>query len=280
MPVYTAERRWLPPGPTSLGSDESDRWRRLRLTGTVKHWLKSLRKPLAKGVRSMGVRSYRRSLRLRVLPAIEHEEVIRSFGRVQTVIDVGANVGQFAVVARRLLPGSEILSFEPIPSAARLLGRVFRGDLAFEQFSIAIADTKEVRQFHIAGADDSSSLLPLAQRQLAEFPETAPVGEIDVQVERLDDVLVGRSLAGPVLLKIDTQGSELAVLRGAGELLGQISHVLVEVSFVELYVGQATATELVRYLIEEGFELRSVYDVKLSSSSGEPIQADFAFSRQ
>jgi hypothetical protein len=93
-------------------------------------------------------------------------------------------------------------------------------------------------------------------------------------------VFAGRpALEGPVLLKLDTQGTELAVLQGGPAVLAQVTHVILEASFVELYVGQARATDLVAHLLDAGFELRSVYDVKTSTHTGEPIQADFVFSR-
>jgi hypothetical protein len=106
------------------------------------------------------------------------------------------------------------------------------------------------------------------------------VGTLEVEVARLDDVLADRApLDGPTLLKLDTQGTELAVLQGAEATLAEIHHVILEASFVELYVGQAQATELVAHLLERGFDLRAVYDVKSSVHTGEPIQADLVFSR-
>lgn len=237
-------------------------------------------KRIHKGLVSLRHPVYRAALRNKVLPAVEHEAVLRSLGTVHTVLDVGANVGQFAVVARRHHPDARILSFEPIPAAGARLQQVFVGDRRFEHLPLALSNEAGRATFHLAAADDSSSLLPIAERQVAEFAGTQSVGTLEVDVARLDDALTRRdALERPVLLKLDTQGTELAVLEGGEETLAQTDHVILEASFVELYVGQAQATDLLRHLFERGFELRAVYDVKLSTNTGEPIQADLLFSR-
>jgi FkbM family methyltransferase len=243
--------------------------------------LATQRKRVQKGLVALRHPVYRGALRRKVLAAVEHEPVVAGLGPVGTVLDVGANVGQFALVARKVFPAARILSFEPFPAAAARLGEVFAGDPSFELVPLALSDEAGRHTFHVAAAEDSSSLLPIGDRQVAEFAHTRSVGAIEVDVARLDDVLADRPpLAGPVLLKLDTQGTELAVLRGADKSLGQVDHVILEASFVELYVGQARATELVAHLLDRGFQLGAVYDVKTSIHTGEPLQADFVFSRR
>jgi hypothetical protein len=115
---------------------------------------------------------------------------------------------------------------------------------------------------------------------VAEFPGTSSVDALQVRTERLDDAVpAGAMPSGPCLLKIDTQGAELSVLEGGPRVLELTTHVLVEISFVELYEGQASAAEVVGYLHERGFGLGSIYDVKTSRLSGEPLQADALFVR-
>jgi FkbM family methyltransferase len=242
--------------------------------------LATQRKRVQKGLVALRHPVYRGALRKKVLAATEHEAVVRSLGPVRTVLDVGANVGQFALVARRCNPDARIVSFEPFPAAAARLREVFADDPHFDLLPLAIAAEPGRQTFHVAAAEDSSSLLPIGERQVEEFAHTRSVGTIEVDVARLDDALADRAeLAGPVLLKLDTQGTELAVLQGGDRVLGQVTHVILEASFVELYVGQAQATELVGHLLDRGFHLKAVYDVKTSVHTGEPIQADLVFSR-
>ena len=230
---------------------------------------------------AMRHRLYRRALRRQgVLAAVEHQPLLRQLPQMATVLDVGANVGQFALVARETFPGATIISFEPLPSSEARLRKVFAGDDRLECLPLALSDTAGTQTFHITAADDSSSLLPVADRQVAEFPATRGVDSVEVTVARLDDALAGRALPdGPLLLKLDTHGAELAVLRGAPQVLERATHIIVEVSFVELYEGQADAADITTFLVERGWGLRAVYDVKTSRITGEPLQADFLFER-
>lgn len=238
------------------------------------------RKRLHKTALSLRHPLYRTALRHRVLPAVEHEAVLATLGSISSVIDVGANVGQFAVVARRCFPAATIVSFEPLPGPRKRLQILFAGDAAFSCSELALADVAGPVPFHVAGADDSSSLLRVAARQVEEFPGTRCVETVTVQAERLDRVLEERAeLPGALLLKLDTQGSELAVLRGAECTLARVTALIVEVSFVGLYEGQGSTTEVVRFLLDHGFGLAAAYDVKSSRRTGEPIQCDLAFVR-
>lgn len=239
------------------------------------------RKRVGKATVALRDPGYRRALRSSVLPAVEHQPILAALPPMAVVVDVGANVGQFALVARHAFPSARIISFEPLPEAGAKVRSLFLGDARFECREMALSDVGGVAAFHVTGADDSSSLLPVARRQVEEFPASAPAGTLEVTTERLDEVLSVDDLgAGPSLLKIDTQGTELAVLRGAGGLLDHLTHLLVEASFVELYEGQAHVGDVTRFLVERGWDLHSVYDVKSSRLTGEPLQADLVFERR
>src|SRR5690349_12710430 len=161
--------------------------------------LATQRKRVQKGLVALRHPVYRAALRQKVLAATEHEPVLRSLGPIRTVLDVGANVGQFALVARRLHPDARIVSFEPFPAAAARLEGVFAGDRRFELVPLAISDRPGRQTFHVAAAEDSSSLLPIGERQVAEFSHTRSVGTIEVDVARLDHALADRAeLEGPV----------------------------------------------------------------------------------
>jgi hypothetical protein len=134
-------------------------------------------------------------------------------------------------------------------------------------------------EFHVSEADDSSSLLPIGRRQTDAFPGTTQRTTTTVHVRRLDEVLTTADLIGPVLLKIDVQGSELAVLQGAERLLSAIDAVLVEVSFVELYAGQALADEVWDELRNRGFSCRGAWSMTYGPRK-ECLQGDLLFARQ
>ncbi len=100
-----------------------------------------------------------------------------------------------------------------------------------------------------------------------------------VRQARLDEVMEADRLAAPTLLKIDVQGYELELLRGAERSLAAIDEILVECSFVELYAGQPLADDVVCHLRERGFGLNGVHSVA-RGADGRPLQADLLFSRR
>jgi FkbM family methyltransferase len=147
-----------------------------------------------------------------------------------------------------------------------------------EVFPYALSDESGVQRMRIAQADDSSSLLTATRRQLDSYPKTIEVDEVPVEVKRLDELTETLELPPPILLKIDVQGAELQVLRGASEILGDVDDALVECSWVELYDGQSLIDETVAFCRDHGFRV-----VGLSAPSrgpdGTPLQSDVLFSR-
>jgi len=219
---------------------------------------------------------YRKSLRRSgVAAAIEHEALLKTL-KFATVVDIGANRGQFALVARHCYPEARIHSFEPLQEPARRFRTVFDGDQRVSLHQVAIGPVATSATMHVAAKDDSSSLLPITDRQRTLFSGTAEVAAEEIHVEPLSNRLAAEDLKPPALLKIDVQGYELEVLHGCDALLDRFSHVYVECSFVELYAGQALASEVVGFLRDRRFNLRGVYNVYYHSK-GQAIQADMMF---
>lgn len=222
-------------------------------------------------------REYRRAMRFGVAASVEHQAIpLRS--DFETVIDVGANRGQFAVFARQRFPNAALICFEPLPEERARLRRAVGGGTKVELSEFALGARNATGEFHVASAADSSSLLPIGSRQVAAFPDTKERRTMAVEIRRLDDVIDRHTLARPVLLKIDVQGGELGVLQGGQQTLEMIDAVLVEVSFVELYTGQALADDVFDYLRDYDFSCVGTWSVTYGRR-GECLQADFLFAR-
>jgi FkbM family methyltransferase len=218
----------------------------------------------------------RRSLfSFRVLGAFEHKHVLQ-LADFSTIVDIGANRGQFSLAARCLNPKAQIFAFEPLEAPSAVYLDVMRGDSLTALHRVAIADKNGQETMHVSKKNDSSSILPIGERQVALFPESVEVERCTVTTTRLSDVLSGKEFSGKALLKIDVQGFELDVLKGCHELLPLFCFVYVECSFVELYETQAVASEVIAYLSNQAFSLQGVYNL-YTSDAGEPIQADFLF---
>lgn len=220
---------------------------------------------------------YRRALWYGVAASVEHE-VIPFRGDFQTVIDAGANRGQFAVLATRRFPHAALICFEPLQEPGARLRRAVGNKSRVKLWEVALGAGDEEAEFHVSAADDSSSLLPIAPRQSEVFPGTEERSVRTVQVRRLDHVLRADDLTAPSLLKIDVQGGELGVLRGAEAILPLIDAILVEVSFVELYSGQPLADDIWSYLRNHGFNCRGAWGMSYGRK-GECLQGDLLFAR-
>jgi FkbM family methyltransferase len=217
---------------------------------------------------------YWRSARQGVVASVEHHAVPFS-DDIRTVFDVGASRGQFALFAVERFPKAQVTCFEPLPESRAALASVLDGRV--EVRPVAVGAAPGTAELQVSAQDDSSSLLPIGSRQIAEFPGTARASTLEVPVVALE-AEIGPATPGPRLLKIDVQGLELEVLKGAGRALDLIDEAFIECSFVELYEGQALADEVVAFLLDRGLRLAGIYGISYSAD-GSAVQADFLFRR-
>jgi len=223
-------------------------------------------------------RPYRTALlRHNVAAGVEHERVLTLLD-CRSVIDVGANRGQFSLVARRCFPEARIVAFEPLSRPAERFRRVLAGDPRVTLHQCAVGPQKAVASMHVSCKDDSSSMLPITSRQRSIFPGTGESGTTMVHVGRLVDFVHAVDLRAPALLKLDVQGYELEALRGCEDLLDSFSYVYAEGSFVELYRGQVLADDLIAWLRRREFRLSGVYG-EVFDGQGRAVQADMLFRR-
>ena len=231
---------------------------------------------LTKLMRVLWIAQYRATfLRTRVAASTEHDAILGDLN-LDTVVDIGANRGQFALCVRRLYPQARIFSFEPLSKPAATYRRVFAKDTRTQLFEKAIGMASGSAAMHVSRWDVSSSLLPFAQAQHDNFPLTEEAHRETVSVATLSECVQPEALGPRALLKLDVQGFELTALRGCENLLQRFRYVYVESSFVELYVGQALATDVVSWLLSRGFSLMCVANLTCGKSV-RPIQADFLF---
>lgn len=195
------------------------------------------------------------------------------------VIDVGANEGQFATTMRALLPEADIHAFEPIPECCERARARFAGDAHFHLHNLALGDRKTRARFGVTADTGGSSLLPPSEVSRRHFPEAQVVREIDVPVERLDDVIDGVEVPKPYLLKADVQGYEYEVLIGGRRTLAQARVVVLEASFERFYEGQALFEDILALVRENGFLVVDLFNVMHDPATGRALQGDFLFVR-
>jgi FkbM family methyltransferase len=208
------------------------------------------------------------------MPAVEHIEAIRRLNP-KTLIDVGANKGQFSLVARYLFPEIEIHAFEPLERERKLLASVISQPVTI--YESALGDMEGQATFFVTSRADSSSLLKPGAGEKAAFGVVVS-STLTVPVARLAELIDATNLPRPILMKADVQGGELGVCKGAKGILSAIDAIYCEVSFVPLYELQPLAHELIEYLAAEGLYLRGAFNQSTTAKFG-PTQADLLFSR-
>jgi len=171
-----------------------------------------------------------------------------------TVVDVGANVGQFTLAAARQFPTARIYSFEPVPDVAARLHAHVRHNPRVRVFNCAVGSASGRLVFYRNKYTHVSSALRISAETDQPRYDMRGVTPLEVEVVRLDQALAGLPLDPPVLLKLDVQGYEKEVLSGCAGLTDQIDYVVLECSFVRLYEGQPLFDELHAYVKAQGFE--------------------------
>lgn len=212
-----------------------------------------------------------------VAPALEHRKILEKI-KYSTLIDIGANKGQFSLIINQINPASKIHAFEPLSAPSAKFKKIFANNPNITLHQLAISDTEGKSEIHVSQKEDSSSLLPIGKLQNQIFPGTKESHTETIITKRLDSVLSEEQITAPALLKLDVQGFELNALKGCETLLHCFEHIYVECSFVELYEGQSLAHEVIAFLQERNFKLKGIYNTYYDKS-GIAIQSDFLFQK-
>jgi FkbM family methyltransferase len=212
-----------------------------------------------------------------------HELIMRNVLKklkINTVLDVGANQGQYALELRNNCEyKGKIYSFEPIPAVWEKLKRNSKSDDKWEVFNpMAIGDTSGEAEINITANTQSSSLLEMTQKHVEAAPDSKVIGKAKVKLSRLDEVFKGSDykIDAGCYLKIDTQGYEKQVLLGLGSLINNIDAIELEVSLVKLYEGQMLFNDMVLFMNELGFDVWTIFPM-FSDDSGRTLQVDIIF---
>lgn len=213
---------------------------------------------------------------LNVAPSLEHREILAGLD-FDHVIDVGANRGQFSLLIRMIDRPVPIFAVEPLPEAGGVFKKLFGEDPNIHLHEGAVGAVEEKHIMHLAHDADSSSLYPVAQEQVEIFPGSREVSTREVAVSTLDQHGERWRESNRLLMKIDVQGAELDVLKGAVGTLDRCVFVTVECSHTELYVGQPLYEEIASYLEEKGFSVAKRYNEKWHD--GTLVQADYLFQK-
>lgn len=197
-----------------------------------------------------------------------HLQLLLSRMRINAVVDVGANRGQFVKRIRGLGYAGDVISFEPVPDAFRALAQAASKEKKWVVRNAAGGKAAGEADFHIAKSDAVSSLkvpLPFFEKR---FAGSHTVETVCVELVRLDDdpVIASWLDSRSVLVKIDVQGGELDVINGSTELLDNAKILILELAHVPQYFEQPDWLELIESCKQRGFLLSGIYPVTLGSN--------------
>jgi FkbM family methyltransferase len=195
----------------------------------------------------------------------------------QTVIDVGANIGQFTIATAELFPDIQIHSFEPLPEAVTLLKKHVHKFKKITMYPLALGDNEGEISFHVNADSRSSSILPLAEAHRAAFSHAQEIKKLPVKISTLDKVFNSITLEPPVLLKLDVQGYESTTLRGGLKTLQRVDYVILETSFKPMYEGEMLFMDIVHLMEEYGFQFLRPVGWLSHPKTGEILQMDALF---
>ncbi len=197
----------------------------------------------------------------------------------QTVLDIGANTGQFAELVRELLPQTRIISFEPLRQCYEALVQQSPSLAPHEVHPYALGESDGIAVIQRNEFSPSSSLLPMESLHKEELPHTASTVAEEIQLRRLDGLAESLALCDPVLIKVDVQGYTVPVLRGGESTIRRACAVVAEVSVRPLYHGEATFDEVYALMTAWGYRYRGNVDQWCSARDGRILQCDCLFEK-
>ncbi|HFE39055.1 MAG TPA: FkbM family methyltransferase [Gammaproteobacteria bacterium] len=195
---------------------------------------------------------------------------------IDVVLDVGANDGDYGREIRDRGYTGLIVSFEPNPVAYARLQASIATDPNWIAYSFAFGEENGEAELSIAENDAMSSI-----KGLTEFGQKTgakSISTVNIKVVRLDSFLAQHSeLMGNIYLKIDTQGFEMEVLRGAGDVLAQIVAVQAEIALIHTYSNELDWLDNLMWMRAQKFEVATA--ICNSAVGAQVREFDFVFVR-
>lgn len=212
-------------------------------------------------------------------PLARRKSLCDSYG-IESVLDVGANVGQYAMELRSIGYKGKIFSFEPLSAAYKELRNNAEFDKLWKTYNFALGNTCGNVSINIAGNSYSSSILDMLPSHERYAPASKYIGKENIKIKTLDSLFESLEIKGEnVLLKIDTQGFEKDIIEGSKNSLAFIETIQVEMSLIPLYKGSILFDDMHDLLQKKGFSVVSLEPGFSDDATGRLLQVDGIFHR-
>jgi FkbM family methyltransferase len=208
-------------------------------------------------------------------------QIIRSANPV--IFDVGASRGNYAEGYIKIFSPCKIFCFEPLADCIVALKSRFINNSSVETHQLALSDKTGSADFFCNALDETSSLLPFspAAEMNWEGVDIHTNNSIPVECITLDDFLEKHAIQQVDILKIDVQGAEMAVLRGAEKALdaGRIKVIFFEIITCDTYKNQPAIQDYLKFLDSKNYGLVGFYD-QANGPDGQLRQLDALFAHR
>lgn len=186
--------------------------------------------------------------------------------KIESVIDVGANKGQYYDFLRdRVGFKGRIVSFEPIPELAAELQRRTASDPKWTVHNLALGRTPGVLPLHVSDKTGWSSLLTKTSDKANDLAASIKIERVvDVSVRTLDEVF---AILEPTLepsscyLKLDSQGFDLEIMQGAKNSLLSIPALQSELELLKIYENAPDYLRVIEFLRDNGFAISGLFPI-------------------
>jgi FkbM family methyltransferase len=192
----------------------------------------------------------------------------------KTMIDAGANVGDWTLLAREIFPDAAIHMIEPQSGCASALQSIASSSPQIRFHQVAVT-RPGVPQVSMAGGGPMNRG---TGAWVLEYAEPSPADQV-CEATTLDD-LIPPDTPAPILLKLDLEGHEMPALEGAESLLRRVEVVVTEVSLFDINDShRPLLADILGFLKARGFDLYDIASLSARSRDGRLRQADIVFVR-
>mgnify|MGYP006113881337 CR=1 FL=1 len=206
-----------------------------------------------------------------ICPLFELKEPLLKVKNIKNIIDIGSNKGQFSLISRIIYPECFIYSFEPQVKYFNLQKKILKKKIKF--YNYCLGEKNYSKDLYITQREDSSSLLEpsVSENKIYEVKK-----KIRVRIKTLNEVFKNQKLENS-LMKIDVQGYEYQVLKGASKIIKNIDYLLIELSSQGIYKNQIKKYKIIEYLKKKKFRIIKKYNKSIINNNIH--QHDYLFKR-
>ena len=195
----------------------------------------------------------------------------------KTIIDIGANKGQFSSLSNHILNPNKIIAIEANPDLEECLHKNLSNINSKTILITGVGNYDGELPFNFNLDSQVSSFLKIGQDRLEAYPNNKNIETRNIKIAKLDSIIDTSNIEEPILLKIDVQGFEKEVIEGSINVLKRVRWVLLEISFLNLYNGEPNFIEMLDTLKNLGFYFKGPMNFHESPDGSSIIEMDALF---